>query len=159
MMLSRASLRSVEGQLVLLGLIYLGAAVLAVGALALRGVLFERWVQEKYPPLPAELKTVLEDVAQGRGTAEEFVKTIDRLARQQGGTVQPVSAARADLLQAAYGAWVEEPGLDPRGAARKVLFFGQRPSYNRARPADPGSRGRTAAWPRRCVASRGRSQR
>jgi hypothetical protein len=100
----RDSLRSARGQMVLFGLTFLGAVALAVVALCLRDVFFEPFVREKYPALgegdrarAGELAA--ENVEPGR--LKELLGEVNR--------------------EAVYGAWVEEPDLDPaRRLARRL---------------------------------------
>ena len=122
MKLPRQFLRSIEGQLALLAMIYLGAALLALAALALRTVLFEPYIREKYLPPPTDLKTVLAELAQGSVPMEEFEKTVERLARLQAKSENALPAAREQLLQAAYGAWMDDAELDPQGRLAKCFF-------------------------------------
>ncbi|MBI4606381.1 MAG: hypothetical protein HY721_30820 [Planctomycetes bacterium] len=102
MRLSRDGIRSPRGQLALLAGAYAGALVLAVVALALRSAFFESFVREKHPPLPEGLKGKVERLRAGEGP----------------GQVTPEEAA--DL----YGAWIDDPALDPEGRVPRALLSG-----------------------------------
>lgn len=103
MKLSKPYLRSAEFQLYMLGGVLLGAVVLAILALCLRNVVFEVWVHEPHPPLPKKLRTLARAVAAGRAKPERL---------------EALGDAELDLI---YGAWIDEPQLDPHGILAKNL--------------------------------------
>jgi hypothetical protein len=104
MKISRLWLRSARGQLTLLGIAYLGAVVLAVVALCLRSVLFERLVGESYRKPPDRLAVLLRTVAAEDATPEQL---------------QQLKEEDPGLL---YEAWLGDAGLDPQGRlARRLL--------------------------------------
>jgi hypothetical protein len=65
--------RSVQGQLALLAVTYAGALGLVVLALVLRTVLFERYVREKFEPMPAPLQAAAQRIASGQQPADSVM--------------------------------------------------------------------------------------
>jgi hypothetical protein len=134
--ITRLWLRSVRGQLTLLGGAYLGAVALAVTALCLRSAVFERLVGETYRATPPRLAAVLRAVAAGEAGDEQL---------------QALEGEEPDLL---YEAWMADAGLDPRGRlARRLLSLHGPPMLERARRTlgvgTPAQRGRALellAW-------------
>jgi len=122
MRLSREFLRSIEGQLALLGIIFVGATVLAVAALALRNLLFEPYIRDRYPSPPAELAARLTELAEDRAAVEKIENELERLARLRARSEIQLLAAREDIFHAAYGFWIERPELDPQGRVAKCFF-------------------------------------
>jgi hypothetical protein len=112
----RDFLRSIRGQLGLLGLAYAGAVALAVVALCLRAWFFESYARERYPEASASLRAMIERAARGAP---------DR------GTAEPLSPQEFDAV---YGAWIGDPALDPEGhAARRLLWSNREPLLRRLR--------------------------
>jgi hypothetical protein len=109
MKLSRVYLRSIRGQLTLLGVTYLGAVALAVVALCLRNWFFESTVREKYAPVPQSLQSLARDVAEGKGGKEQLEK---------------LSLPEVDLL---YGYWIDQPELDAEGRLIQCLLSSHGP--------------------------------
>jgi hypothetical protein len=102
MKLSPSYLRSVQGQMSLFGVVFVGGVVLAVAAVCLRDRLFAPFVREKYPPLDDEL------AARAR---EEAPADLDRLGPGE--------------LEQLYGAWIEIPDLDADGRLARRLAEAQ----------------------------------
>jgi hypothetical protein len=100
MRITRTLLRSAPGQLGLLGVLYAGAVVLGVAAWCLRPVLFEPYIRERFPPL-SEAQAAL--------------------ARELAGGAANVSASDVSGL---YGAWIDDPALDPHGRLAAALLAG-----------------------------------
>jgi hypothetical protein len=128
--LSRSYIRSVHGQLTLLGGTFLGAVALAVAALCVRGAFFERYVREKYPPAEG---------LEGGLTAEQAEAQVRRVDEKPA------------TLDRVYGAWIEDPGLDPEGRlARGLLAARGSEVLGRLRRTltvgSPAQRGRALAW-------------
>lgn len=112
-------LRSIPGQLSLLGITFLGAIALAVVAILSRDILFEPYVREKYPAADAETRRFLEDLIEGEARIESLEKLIDReaerLAQRQGPIGEQDRETLADrqrakaveqVLAACYGYWM-----------------------------------------------------
>jgi hypothetical protein len=113
--ITRLWLRSVPGQLALLGGAYLGAVVLAVVALCLRGVFFERFIGETYRAAPEDLTAALRAAAAGEATPEQ----LRRLEEDP------------NLL---YDVWMANADLDPQGRlARRLLARHGRLTLERVR--------------------------
>lgn len=122
MRIPRKAIRSIRGQLTLLGVTYVGALVLALAALATRSLFFEPYIREKFPPLPGELDHLVERVADGTAGVEQINERIDALAQQEAkrktplGSAAPlpgeVQAARERWWHAVYGAWIDTDDLD-----------------------------------------------
>jgi hypothetical protein len=104
-LLHRDSVRSVWGQLVLLGLTYTGAGALAVVALCVRGYFFEYHARERYPETSPSIRAMIDQGAHATGAADEL---------------GPLGAAERD---ATYGAWISEPESDPKGRAALRLLW------------------------------------
>jgi hypothetical protein len=66
-------LRTLKGQLLLLGAMFAGSVVLAVFIAMQRGF-FEKYILEKYDPLPASLKPLADAAAEGKLDVEAFNK-------------------------------------------------------------------------------------
>jgi hypothetical protein len=132
--LTRAYLRSVHGQLALLGATFVAAAVLAVTAILLRDWFFERYVKEKYPSVGDLTRELAEGAAAGRLDAEDDSKLATMAAGSQG-------------LDELYGLWIEEGDLDPAGRlARRLLELNGAGMLSRVRrtlaAGDPRQRAR-----------------
>jgi hypothetical protein len=123
MKITREFLRSIEGQLLLLAIIFAGGAVLAVTALALRTILFEPYIRDRYTSAPTELAATLTDVAEDRATADDFEKSVERLARLKAKSETQLVVLREEVLQLAYGHWLDKPELDPQGRVAKCFFL------------------------------------
>jgi hypothetical protein len=134
MKLNRTFMRSVPGQLTLLGVTFAGALALAIVTLCLRSVFFERFVYDKHPKLEEPLATLAQDLAAGRaGTAQiddaikEEAKRKARPSRVPGDPSEPLppEVARMMVLDVLYGAWLadspEEPS-DPLGKLARELM-------------------------------------
>jgi hypothetical protein len=134
----RDRVRSARGQMMLFGLTFLGAVVLAVVAVCLRDVFFERFVREKYPPLAEGDRDRAGDLA----AANVEPGKLEELLRDLGG---------APLREAVYGAWIEEPDLDPQRRLARRLAVAQ-PDWLLERLArtlvagNPQQRGRATQW-------------
>jgi hypothetical protein len=109
MRLNRLWLRSVPGQLTLLGVTYVGAVVLAVAALCLRSLLFEPYIRETYQTAE-RLGPLVRAVARGDATREQL---------------QQLDRENAGLL---YDAWLSDAELDPQGRLARRLFADHGPS-------------------------------
>ena len=112
-------LRSVPGQLLLLAGTFLGAIILAVAAILLRGVMFEPYVREKYPAVDAETQKFIEGLVEGHSRIETLEKLIDREADRLAQRRRPASNADRlalakrerpeavkNVLSACYGYWM-----------------------------------------------------
>jgi hypothetical protein len=111
-LLTRAYLRSVRGQLALLGLTFAGALGLAAAALCLRDRLFERWARESYPPLDGNVKdAALELAGMGWDGWRGITYLKDKLDEAPSGA------------EAVYGALIEDSELDPDGWLTGAIFF------------------------------------
>lgn len=108
--LSAPFLRSVQGQLVLLAGTYTGAVVLAILAVGLRSVFFDRYVRETFP-----------------APSERVLALMNRVAHSNGPLTDRDSEAIRELsgpeLEAAYGAWLNTKALDPRGRVTMLLLW------------------------------------
>ena len=104
MKINREFLRTVRGQLSLLAAAYVGALVLALAALCLRSLFFERFVHDKFAPVPERLQTLAADLAAGRGDP---------------GQLRALSSEDVNLI---YGAWLDQPDLDPAGRLARDLL-------------------------------------
>ena len=106
-LVNRDFIRSIRGQLTLLGLTYLGAVGLAVVALFFRTSFFEFHVRERYPEPSARMLAMIE--RGGRTSAAEDAETVERLSTEE--------------REAVYGAWISDPAIDPTGqVAVRVLW-------------------------------------
>jgi hypothetical protein len=123
---NRVALRSIHGQLILLGGTFLGAIVLAVAALCLRSVLFEPYIREKFPPLPESLETILDDVAKGRRDSDALATAIEARVKRLSDPERPrapdEASARGQVLTEVYGAWIDAPDFDPAGRLARPFF-------------------------------------
>jgi hypothetical protein len=87
-----------------MGAAFLGAVVLAVVALCLRSVLFERALGETYRTPSEALAALLRAVAAGTATPEQL---------------RQLEEEKAELL---YEAWMGDPALDPQGRLARQLL-------------------------------------
>lgn len=108
--LSATFLRSVHGQLLLLAGTYAGAVVLAVVAVGLRSVFFDRYVRETFPQPSERVLSLMKQVATSEG----------RLAGRDSTSIRELSGPE---LEQAYGAWIRDPALDPRGRTASLLLW------------------------------------
>jgi hypothetical protein len=120
-------LRSVRGQLELLGVVFAGAAVIAVIILFLRESVFEYYAREKYPQPEGDAKTaikalvdVLVDPACTKEQIDDAGKKLAEKAQPQQQAGQQPKADYRDL-EAIYGAWMLDDNLDPGGNLAKRL--------------------------------------
>jgi hypothetical protein len=102
------ALRTVRGQVILFAATFLGAIVLALLALLLRERVFEYYVREKYPVLAEVNRKRIEELS----AQDVDPKRLDELL---GAVGQPDNWAQV------YGAWIEQPGLDPDDRLGKRL--------------------------------------
>ncbi len=123
-------LRTVRGQLTLLGALYASSAVLSLAVVSLRAAWFERTVLEKFPSsndVPA--------VARGRALARDVAE-----GRRPGADVADLSDAE---LLTVYGSWIDAPERDGRGLLAAALWEhqGERLPARVRRTLVAGSRG------------------
>lgn len=71
--MNKQELRTLKGQLLLLGGMFAGSVVLAVFLATQRGF-FEKFIEEKYGALPANLKPLVDAAAEGKLDGEAFNK-------------------------------------------------------------------------------------
>ncbi|MDT4895628.1 MAG: hypothetical protein QOH25_705 [Acidobacteriota bacterium] len=71
--MNKQELRTLKGQLLLLGMMFAGSVVLAVFVALQRGF-FEKFIEEKYAQLPANLKPLADAAAEGKLDGEAFNK-------------------------------------------------------------------------------------
>ena len=132
---TKAFLRSVPGQLSLLGVTFLGAIALAVLTILLRDILFEPYIREKYPPADARTQEFLEKLVDGNAEIETLEKLIDReaerLAQRQGPIAEKdrearIQAHRPDavrqVLSACYGYWMMHRDSENEDRILKALY-------------------------------------
>ena len=75
--MNRQEIRTLKGQLLLLGAMFAGSVVLAV-VMATQRPFFEKFIAEKYGTIPANIKTLADEVAlSGKIEAEAFSKLTD----------------------------------------------------------------------------------
>jgi hypothetical protein len=121
-LLSRTYLRSVPGQLTLLGGVFVGAVVLAAAALVLRGRFFEPFVREKYPPLEGRPLEVARSLAGKEGDPQQRTKWENELLETSRGP------------DAVYGGLIESQDLDrEHRLARWLLGRGRQDLLGRLR--------------------------
>ena len=94
MRINRLYLRSVRGQLSLLGAAYGGAVLLAVVAVCVRSIFFEHFFFEHFEPPSPRLQQLAGDLAAGRA-----------------GPAQ-VAVEKAEDRQVLYGAWLSQPAQE-----------------------------------------------
>lgn len=71
--MNKQELRTLKGQLILLGVMLAGSVALAIFIATQRGF-FEKFIEEKYTQLPAALKPLADAAAEGRLDREAFNK-------------------------------------------------------------------------------------
>lgn len=71
--MNKQELRTLKGQLLLLGVMFAGSVALAVFIAMQRGF-FEKFIEEKYVALPANLKPLADAAAEGKLDGEAFNK-------------------------------------------------------------------------------------
>jgi hypothetical protein len=147
-------LRTVRGQLALLGVIFAGAAALAVVILCLRGALFERYAREKYPPLEGYAEEAGRVLAAPESSAEQVAEVGKRLEERMKPTATPNgprSGPGSRELDGLYGAWVADETLDPAGhLARRLTRLQPDWVFRRLRvtlvAGSPPQQSRALAW-------------
>jgi len=92
--MNKQELRTLKGQLLLLGAMFLGSAVLALFLATQRGF-FEKYIEENYVELPVSLKPLADAAAEGRLDQASFEK---------------LSRAERLIL---YDDWMARPGPPP----------------------------------------------
>jgi hypothetical protein len=125
MNLTKVPIRSVQAQLGLMAIAYAGGVALAILAICLRGILFERFIREKYPPVSDRIDVILRNVARGEGSALQLESLARERVESQTSQV-PIQTryvrALDEIMDAVYGAWIEEPTLDARGSLGRSLL-------------------------------------
>lgn len=116
--MNKQELRTLKGQLLLLGLMLLGSVLLAVVIATQRGF-FEKFIEEKYTALPEELKPFADAAAEGKLDREAFNKLsqAERLILYDNWMARPFDApARtpSELVAA-------DPSLYLRRAERTII--------------------------------------
>lgn len=101
----RAKLRTVRGQLTLIGALYLGAILLSIVALGLRSPVFERYARDKYPELTEPIRAIVEEAKAGSITLER----VKKLAPTE--------------IESVFGAWIADPQFDPSGQVAVRLLL------------------------------------
>lgn len=109
--MNKQDLRTLKGQLLLLGAMLVGSVLLAIVIATQRGF-FEKFIEEKYLALPEELKPMADAAAQGRIDREAFNK---------------LSQAERLIL---YDDWMARPG-EPPGRTPSELVAADAPLYLR----------------------------
>jgi hypothetical protein len=71
--MNKQELRTLKGQLLLLGAMFAGSLVLAIFIAAQRHF-FEKFIEEKYGQIPASMKTLADAAAEGKIDGEAFNK-------------------------------------------------------------------------------------
>lgn len=71
--MNKRELRTLKGQLLLLGAMFAGSIALAIFVATQRGF-FEKFIEEKYGVLPATMKTLADTAAEGKIDEEAFKK-------------------------------------------------------------------------------------
>jgi hypothetical protein len=104
MKISRQGLRSLQGQLTLLALAYVGALLLALVALCCRSLFFERFLGETFRAASEDLAPLLQAAADGTARGPELLK---------------LKNADGDVL---YEAWMHDEQLDRQGRLARYLF-------------------------------------
>jgi hypothetical protein len=102
---NRDFIRSIRGQLSLLGLTYTGAVALAVLALCFRSRFFEYHARESYPEPSARIVEMIEQAAR----APVLAQASERHSEEERAAV--------------YGAWMSDRAVDPTGQAALRLFW------------------------------------
>jgi hypothetical protein len=102
----RAWLRSVRGQLSLLAATFAGAVALAVVMVCLRGLVFERYVREVYPPLEGWSEEAAQLLAAPNTSAGRIAELGKEMQRRIDRHDDP--KRRYQDLERIYGAWISE---------------------------------------------------
>lgn len=114
----RVYLRSVQGQLLLLGVAFAGAAVLAIIPRFFRDRIFEYYCREGYPPMDGAAEKAVQVLNRPGATNEQIVEVIDEL-RKRKGTVGP--SVEYPGLERVYGSWIEDAGTRESGLVARRL--------------------------------------
>ncbi len=101
-------LPSARAQLLLFGGTFLGAVALAILGLLLRDRVFEPWVRESYPKLSADQGQLVEELTADRIEPDRQSERLDQVTWPENG-------------RAIYGAWIENPALDPKDQLARRL--------------------------------------
>jgi hypothetical protein len=122
MILNRQFLRSVQGQLSLMGVIYLGGIVLAIAALVTRSRFFEPHVREKYAAIPEQLRDVVRKRAAGEIETPALVSSIEAFVDKQEESARRRDLTTDDVAGLIYGQLSDDPELDPRNLLAKSMI-------------------------------------
>jgi hypothetical protein len=134
----RDELRTIRGQFILFGATFLGAIVLALLALQVRNRFFEYYVKENYPVLEETNRKRIQELAEAAiepNRLREILKGVRESAN----------------WQQVYGAWINDPDLDPENRLAKRLA-GECPDQlldalrRTLVVGNPSQRGRAVAW-------------
>jgi hypothetical protein len=120
---SSQRLRSMPGQLALLGLMFFCAVVLGLVILCLRVSVFERYSHETYSP-PDDFAEQAGRILANPKSTEEQVKEVGRklAERMNPSTInQQQSKAQLKDLEGLYGAWMRDESFDRGGDLAKRL--------------------------------------
>jgi hypothetical protein len=140
----RRFLRSVQGQLTLLGVTFVGAVGLAILTIALRPVLFESYIREKYPAADVSVIQLARAIIAGQAGDREVLALIDDFAEQLASQEQAKGAgplkgskkeriernrpkATAEVASTLYGYWMQHGEDDPGDALLRSLLRTARP--------------------------------
>lgn len=126
--MNKQELRTLKGQLLLLGVMLAGSVALAV-IIATQRVFFEKFIEEKYAALPAALKPFADAAAEGRLDREAFNKLsqADRLILYDdwmGHPLEPPARTPSELVKADAGLYLAR--------AERTLINGREDQKRRA---------------------------
>lgn len=110
----KAWVRSVRGQLSLLAATLAGAVAVSVVIVCLRGVLFEHYVREKYPPAGAWAEEAARDLTVPDAPPTRLTEIRTAAAKMYNLACETKRPAKE--LEELYGFWIENPHLDPHGS-------------------------------------------
>jgi hypothetical protein len=110
-------MRSVPGQMALLGIVFLCAVVLGIVIICLRGPVFERYSRESYLTLEGYAEEASRILADPKSSGEQVAEVGRQLAeRIQAASIDPrQTKARFNELEKIYGAWIQDDSIDASG--------------------------------------------
>jgi len=116
-------IRSVPGQIAMLGIVFFCSFVLGIVIVCLRVPVFERYSRETYLPLDGYAEDASRILAGQKSTDEQVAEVGKRLTERINSAATDPKKTKAQFndLEKIYGAWIQDDSLDASGYLVKRL--------------------------------------
>src|SRR5580693_2982768 len=110
-------LRTVPGQIALLGLVFFSASILGIFIICLRTSVFERYSRETYLPLEGYAEEASRILADSKSTDEQVAEVDKQLAQRMSAVTSNPQQSNVQFkdLERIYGAWIQDDSSDSSG--------------------------------------------